>query len=226
MFFMLKRSERMKLMLLSLIILLIVPLAGCNYENIGDKLYKAGKYDLAIKAYQAALNKELSKPYGHPDVLYFKLGAAYEMKRDYKQAIEMYKMVLKTNPISKLGLEAGKAILRCKANQIVGNPPNMNNRNSGNAPLDQVTNKIGGVFDKLTNAIDSLANKINSNQPRLHDASSHSQGVSIGSSNKAVLRQRLMSLQSQYDRALEQGDLNRAQSIFKQMQVVKERLKR
>ncbi|MCK5687506.1 hypothetical protein KAJ27_25455, partial [bacterium] len=119
-----------QLFLLTLIILLILPMAGCDYEGSGDKLYKQGKYEWAAKAYEKALAKELEKPYGAPEVLYFKLGACYEMMRNPDAAIDNYKMVIKTNPLGKLSWDAGKAILRCKAMQFVGNAPNIGGGNN------------------------------------------------------------------------------------------------
>lgn len=219
--------NKRKMLLLTLIILLILPMTGCNYEGAGDKFYKQGKYEWALKAYQKALDNELSKPYGAPEVIYFKMGACYEMMRNPGRAIDMYKMVIKTNPLGKLSLQAGKAILRCKAQQWTGNPPNVgggNNIPQGGSIFDQIGNAINGVVNDATNKLnDAIGGGNNSGG---YNSGGYTQPNYSNSGDAARIRQKIQALQSKYNRYIDRGDLVRAQNVFKEIQVLQDQLKR
>lgn len=204
-----------KMFLLALIILLILPMAGCDYEGSGDKLYKQGKYSWAAQAYKKALDQELSKPYGAPEVLYFKIGACYEMMRDPGTAIEYYKMVIKTNPLGKLSLDAGKAIIRCKAQQFVGNPPNV----GGGSNIPQG----GGIFDRIGDAINDA---IGGAKKTVDDVVGGNSTTYNGSGDAAKIRQKIQALQADYNKYIDRGDLVKAQKVFKEIQVLQDQLKR
>jgi len=203
-----------KMFLLALIILLILPMAGCDYEGSGDKLYKQGKYSWAADAYKKALDKELEKPYGAPEVLYFKLGACYEMMRDPGTACDYYMMVIKTNPLGKLSLDAGKALIRCKAQQFIGNPPNVgggNNIPDSNGIFDRIGDAISGVLGGAKDTVDDVIGGSSTN---------------AGSGDAAKIRQKIQALQADYNKYIDRGDLVKAQKVFKEIQVLQDQLKR
>ena len=213
-----------QLFLLTLIILLILPMAGCDYEGSGDKLYKQGKYEWAAKAYKKALDKELSKPYGAPEVIYFKLGACYEMMRNPGTACEYYKMVIKTNPLGKLSWDAGKAIIRCKAQQFIGNPANVGGGSGipqGGGIFDRIGDAIGGVLGKAQDTVNDVVGGGNSG----YNGGGYTSPVNAGSGDSARIRQKIQALQADYDKYINRGDLVKAQRVFKEIQVLQKQLR-
>jgi len=88
---------------LSALIVLPFVLTGCNtteIESLGDKAFEAGKYKLALKAYQYCV-KEKEKS-GEDKIraglLYYKIGLCYENLQMYEKAVQTYKIVPKKIP--------------------------------------------------------------------------------------------------------------------------------
>ncbi len=66
--------------------------------NLGDALYRMGKYQEAVKAFEQAL---VSQDSTFKQRTYFNLGNTYFMMQNYEKAIAFYRSALRLNPSDK-----------------------------------------------------------------------------------------------------------------------------
>ena len=64
--------------------------------NLGNSIYKQGRFEEAVKQYEDAL--ESSKNDGVKSLIYHNLGNAYYNNEKYEESVEAYKNALRLNP--------------------------------------------------------------------------------------------------------------------------------
>jgi len=198
---------------LSVLVILAFVLTGCTstIESLGDKAFNAGKYKLALRAYQYCLKRELGKSINRADILYYKIGLCLENLQMYKEAIQAYKMVLKINPISRLGADSLKRIVTCTGKAILkGQNPKFTKGQP--VPPQGVFGPFSQTIDKgvkeLNKGIDKITNKIN----KTFGGTSPVQPTTNLTAGQIFAQ--IKALEHQYNRALERGDLAKAQEIW------------
>ena len=112
-----------------------------SYYDWGDALYKAGRYDEAIKVYNKVQtsDKELEFRKLH------NLGNSYFKLQKYKKAIQMYQKALriKNDPDTQYNLELAKKMLQ-KKRQKKSNKQNQGPKKQPQKPKEQKSSQKGG----------------------------------------------------------------------------------
>lgn len=81
-----------------------------------DALFKAGNYDGAIQKYQELLKNDANDPAVH-----FNIGAAYQLKKDYDNAIVEYNMAINLDPKNKSYQDSLVKVKDLKVQPIINN---------------------------------------------------------------------------------------------------------